>query len=402
MEKRILFVDDEKNIINGLRRMCRAMRDKWECFFVEGGEEALTFLGENSVDVIVSDMRMPGMNGAELLSIVRDRHPDTIRIILSGHSNQEMILQSVKSAHQFLLKPCTLEALRNTIERTFLLRSLLNEESLVRLVTGGKGLPSLPTLYIKLLNEIQSSDASLKSVGDIIAKDVAMSAKVLRIVNSAFFSLPQKISNPHQATTFLGLDILKALIIQVELFSVSQSKSRVEQAFLRNLWSHSMFTGYLAREITKNVAEDKKVYDEALISGMLHDIGKLLLLEKGDYLKQVKDLSLKNECSELDAEKELYRSSHAEVGAYLLGLWGFSDAIIEAVAFHHKPSALAGAEFRPLTAVHVANVLAKKKAYIGSPSVVAAIDDQYLQKLNLKDKLTEWAVMGNFIEEVDF
>lgn len=401
MKKRILFVDDEKNIINGLRRICRSMRDKWDCFFVEGGEEALAFLGENTVDVVISDMRMPGMSGAELLNIIRERYPNIIRMILSGNSDQEMIIQSVKAAHQFLQKPCTLEAVSYTIDRTFLLRSLLNKEPLVKLVTGLKELPSLPTLYIKILKEIQSSDPSLKKVGDIIAQDVAMTAKVLRIVNSAFFSLPQKISNPQQATTFLGLDILKALIIQVELFSVSSSRSRQDQVFLKRLWRHSMLTGYLAREIARSVSEDKKIYDEALISGMLHDIGKLLLLETPHYIKRVKELIKKNNCSELEAENELFGSSHAEVGAYLLSLWGFSDSMIETVAFHHKPSALAEEGFRPLTAVHVANALVKKKAGSSSP-VEAAIDYEYLQRLKLEDKLTEWSVRRNFLEEVDF
>src|SRR6185436_12015998 len=92
--KRILFVDDESKILEGLQRMLRPMRDTWEMQFAEGSEAALADLKEQQFDVVVTDMRMPGMNGAQLLSEVRHEYPHIVRIVLSGHSDQELILSS--------------------------------------------------------------------------------------------------------------------------------------------------------------------------------------------------------------------------------------------------------------------------------------------------------------------
>ncbi|MFZ5642936.1 MAG: HDOD domain-containing protein [Bacillota bacterium] len=402
MKKRVLFVDDERNIIEGFRRMTRVMRDSWEVYFAEGGEDALKFLSEHTVDVIVSDMRMPGMTGAELLTIVMERFPSVIRIVLSGHSDQEMILQSVKCAHQYLLKPCTLDALTNAIERTFITRDLLSDESLVKLVTGVKNLPSLPSLYSKLIDVLRSENASLKRVGDIISQDLIMSAKILRIVNSAFFSLPQKITSPHQATAFLGLDVIKSLVIQVELFSVFNSSSRKNLLFLENLWKHCMEVGNLAKEIAGTGSTEKKVQEDALISGMLHDIGKLLLLDIPDYLSKINDLTKNKKCPFWEAEYELFGCSHAEVGGYLLSLWGFSDPIVEAVAFHHKPLKSMNLGFSALSAVHMADAFTRKgeaDRFISNPGL---LDQKYIELIDKEGKIEEWAAVRNKIKEVDY
>ncbi|WP_054650256.1 response regulator [Salidesulfovibrio brasiliensis] len=124
--KRVLFVDDEKNVLNGLRRMLRSIRDEWEMDFAPGGAEALELVGKKEYDLVVSDMRMPGMDGAELLTKVQELSPETVRIVLSGHSEQNMVMKSVKPAHQFLSKPCSSEQLLQTLKEAYRLRRLLN------------------------------------------------------------------------------------------------------------------------------------------------------------------------------------------------------------------------------------------------------------------------------------
>lgn len=359
-------------------------------------------MSENTVDVIVTDMRMPGMSGAELLKAVLKRFPEVIRIVLSGQSDQELVLQSVNCAHQYLLKPCTLELLTGAIERTFLIRGLLSDKSLVKLVTGVINLPSLPSLYIKLLEEIRSEKASLKKVGDIISRDVTMSAKILKIVNSAFFSLPQKISSPHQATTFLGLEVIKSLVIQVELFSVFKSRSIKDRAFLKELWRHSMTVGNLAGLIAGTVSTEKKVREEALISGILHDIGKLLLLDTPDYSSKINKLIKNKNCTLWEAEYELFGCSHAEAGGYLLSLWGFSDSLIEAVAFHHTPFKAWQAGFSPLSAVYVADaILSRGSEGCSIAEEFKNLDFKYIKLIGMEEKLAEWTA-ANELKEVDF
>ena len=103
---RILFVDDEPLVLQGLQRMLRPMRNEWEMAFVESGRRALEEMATLPFQVVVSDMRMPGMNGAQFLSHVQELYPRTVRLILSGHADKDLIMKCVGTAHQFLAKPC--------------------------------------------------------------------------------------------------------------------------------------------------------------------------------------------------------------------------------------------------------------------------------------------------------
>jgi HD-like signal output (HDOD) protein len=390
VKKAVLFVDDEVNIIQGLKRMLRSMRFEWDLFFAESGEEALRVLSQNHIDVIVTDMRMPGMEGAELLGKVMNDYPHVIRIILTGHSNREINLRSTKVAHQSLAKPCDADTLKNTIERSCMLRKMLKNEKIVKLVNGIKDLPSLPSLYNLIVKEMQSPDASLKRVGDIIAQDITMTAKVLQFVNSAFFALPQKITAPQQAVTLLGLDILKGLVLYVQVFSTFKGDLELKGFSLGKLWKHSMLVAILAREISLIESAKPKTADEAFIAGMLHDFGKLLLLKIPGHYYRMKEYINKNKCDYLDAEYELLDTSHAEVGAYLLGLWGIPDNIVGAVALHHNPMKAMDKQFSVLTAVHAANGLLEQRDFSCADNDLSSIDIKYIRELNLESKLMDW------------
>ena len=187
--------------------------------FVVSGNEALTVLDESPIDVIVSDMRMPGMDGSQLMNEVLQRHPHIIRVILSGHSDQEMIFRSIGATHQFLMKPCGAERLKATIQRACALRDMLKNQNLRALAPGTRTIPSLPTLYTEIKNEVESENCSLKTLGKIIAKDIGMSAKLLQLVNSAYFGLPQNVSTVEHALNLLGLNTIQALILSAHIFS---------------------------------------------------------------------------------------------------------------------------------------------------------------------------------------
>ena len=184
--KRILFVDDEPNLLEGLGRMLRPLRHTWGIDFARNGPEALDLLARTPFNVIVSDMRMPGMDGAQLLAEVRDRHPTIVRIVLSGQCDREALLRSVRVAHQCLTKPCDVETLRSTVTRACALRDLLENDKLQRLVSRLKSVPSLPDLYHQVMEELESPEPSIQKVGQIIAQDAGMTAKTLQTVNSAF------------------------------------------------------------------------------------------------------------------------------------------------------------------------------------------------------------------------
>jgi len=413
--RRILFVDDDPKEIKRLRKMLRSIRHEWEMEFAVNGEEALGVMAKFPFDVIVSDMHMPGMNGVELLGAVKKRYPETVRIMHSGHSDRKMVFKSARSVHQFLMKPCNAETMKYTIERACKLRDLLRNETLKKIITGINNLPSLPRLYYKIVAEMQSENASLKKVGHIISQDVSMSAKILQLVNSSFFGLPQRIVDPRQATVYLGIDRLKALVLSIHVFSSFVDDAEICGFSLVRMWGHSLRTSKLARDIAHAEAADEKVVEVATIAGLLHDIGKLILLKAPKLYKEVMEFAKTTGCDFAEAEYIVMKTSHAELGAYLLGLWGIPNDVVEAVAFHHNPSKLIEdmfimlnespnkdrgklksrsvkkllKEFTALTAVHVANSLLIQES---SPDITdfPYIDTLYLRTLNLQDKLPEW------------
>lgn len=434
---RILFVDDQPEILRGLKRSFGTTCLDWDIEFAASGEEALNLMSKSHFDVVISDMRMPKMNGVELFNIIMERYPETVRIIFSGHSDREMIMNSVKCTHQFLAKPCDMETIRYTIVRACKLRELLRSETLRKIVAGIKKLPSLPKLYNLIIAEMQSPDASLKKVGHIISQDVSMSAKVLQLVNSAYFGLPQKIADPQQAAVYLGMDALKALILSIHVFSSFTEDSELFWFSLADMQKRSIMVGRLARDIARAEMADGKVVEEALVAGILHDIGRLIMLKIPEQCRMVMDYIERTGCDLVDAEHTVLKTSHAELGAYLLGLWGIPDNIVEAVAFHHNPSKLLDdvfirpegsynnkdtgktgkaesdykdsksqstkkllKEFTALTAVHVANSLLMQENTSPGVTDFPYVDMNYLGKLNLKDKLPKWAEYCNKIKFV--
>ncbi len=410
--RRILFVDDSPKEIKWLKKMLHPMRHEWEMKFAVNGEEALCFMAKFPFDVIVSDTHMPGISGVELLDTVKKRYSRTVRIIHSEHSDKEMLLRSVKSAHQFLMKPCNAETMKYTIERACKLRDLLRNETLKEIITGIHRLPSLPRLYNSIVAELYSKDTSLKKVGRIISQDVSMSAKILQMVNSAFFGLPQKIVNPHHAVVFLGKDTLKALVLSIHVFSSFAEDAELHGFSLVRMWRHSLRTSKLARNIAHAEMADEKVVEEETIAGMLHDIGKLVLLKVPVLYNEITELAKMTGYDLTETEYVVMKTSHAELGAYLLGLWGIPDNVVEAVAFHHNPSKLLegmvimsnetpgevsgkAKGFTVLTAVHMANALLMQESSSPGTTEFPYVDMLYLRTLNLTDKLPEWVECYN-------
>jgi len=396
----ILFVDDETKILQGLKRMLRSMRKQWDMHFVTSGKDALEALDVRPMDVVVSDMRMPGMDGAQLLSEVQRRHPQMVRIVLSGHSDQELTLKAVSPAHQYLSKPCAADVLISTINRACELNSLLSRKTLKKAISRMDSLPSLPTLYAEIMAEVQSTEASIQGVGKIIAQDVGMTAKVLQLVNSSFFGLARHIADPVHAVNLLGLDTIKALVLTVEVFSTFKNDN-LPLAFVEELWHHSLFCGELARRIAKQEDIPKNTVDNSYMAGLLHDVGKLVLAtnQPGEY-RQVLARMEEQEASSAEAESGIFGATHAEVGAYLLGLWGLPESIVEAVLYHHFPESFATDDFVPLSAVVAADRLAHNASLRQDPETSARQgDSNYFFRIGAAEKIDTWEQLRDQVTE---
>jgi putative nucleotidyltransferase with HDIG domain len=353
--KRILFVDDESNILEGIRRMLHADRDRWDLQFAVGGEAALQACAAGNFDVVFSDMRMPGMDGATLLGHIRDRFPATVRCILSGYSDTALTLRAIPVAHRVLAKPFKGSELQATIERICTLQDLLCTPELRRVMGTIGALPSLSNTYLALNQAVRDPATHVQNIACIIEQDVAMSAKVLQLVNSGFFGLAQRIANLERAVLFLGMETIRNLALASETFRVFAAGLRIPQSVYESMQEHAQLTAGIAGTFPIN-PED---HDVLVISALLHDIGKLVLANKmpEEFCAAI-SLAKKRKCKDFEAEEELLGISHAEVGAYLLGLWGMDNLVVEAIAHHHRPTRIPHTTFDCSAAVYVADLLA--------------------------------------------
>lgn len=390
--KRILFVDDEPKVLEGLQRMLRPFGGEWESEFVTSAEEALERLAAQTFHVVVSDVRMPAKDGIELLEDVRKLFPRIIRIVLSGVFERDTALRAAGLAHQYLAKPCDPARLHDTIESLCRSNAILTNEAARGVVSAIGSLPSPPQTYASIKRALQRRDVSLREVGRIIEEDVGMTAKVLQLVNSPLFGLEQEVADVHVALGYIGLAALRELVLSVEIFQVFEPERAIDGFSLDQFQGHSR----LAAKIVERLPADAAVIRVAVVAALLHDAGKLVLAARLPGLFQLAVRRSLQESRPLFAvEEEVIGSSHAEVGAYLLSLWGLPQAIVNAVWSHHRPSSARppsnGLDVLALT--HIADALAAESEAGVPPEAPAAAprwDLQYLQRLGVIDQIGDW------------
>lgn len=391
---RVLIVDDDPNILSALRRMLRPQRAEWDMTFIDGGEAALAAMEAEPFDVLVSDIRMPRLDGAELLSRVQRRFPGTVRVILSGYADHESVLRTVGPAHQYLAKPCDPGVIVGMIRRSIGLRRLLASAALRRTVTGLTTLPTPPELFQRLTAELASPKASAASVAEIIAADVAMTAELLKLTNSAFFSVAQAVTTPLQAVRILGFETVKALVTRESIFRQFHGAARAAP-LVRALNDHSLATANRARAIAQLERLGGHVADQAFCAGMLSHVGALMLLDTDAAAYARALLRIGPETDQPSAERAALGASHCEIGAYLLGLWGFPDPVVEAVAFALRPSDSVGENMSALTCLHAACALGPGMPLVPADrrGLAARLDEAHVARFGDPDRVQRWAKM---------
>jgi len=390
--KRILFVDDDEAILQGFGRSLRGMRREWEMDFVNSGEHGLQQLARAEYDLVVSDMRMPGMNGAEFLEKVAELYPQTMRFILSGYADEELSLKTAVTAHQFLAKPCEAELLVATIQRTFRLADSLGDDRLHHFVNSLRTLPSLPQAYQALLQALSSADSSVSDVARIVSGDPAMSAKILQMVNSAFFGLGREISAVEEATRLIGFDAIKALALNIGIFSQFENAGASRFDFNR-LQAHYLEVAVLAKRIARSMGMSKAFLEDCFLAGMVHDIGILIMHQnRPPQFDEIGVLMQTRGIDQVSAETQVFGFNHGLVGAYLLGIWGLRHDVVEAVAYHHSANLIETKQFSVSTALHVAGALVDQHNHAGLDHSIEGqgVDRLYLEKIGLLQKLDEW------------
>lgn len=332
---RVLFVDDEPLVIRSLKRTLSTRSLSWDPCFAEAGAEALAITDREPIDVIVSDMHMPSMDGASLLRRIQEKHPEVVRIILSGQTDRRLVFRAVPVAHQFLTKPFDSSLLVASIERALEFRSLVENPELRAVLGADNKLPAAPKTYSALTRILSREDASLPQIVELIERDAALAARVLQLGSSSFFRVPQGVRGLAGIVSYLGVDIIKTLVLTVEIVNVFGAKVKVGDFSVEAFQNHSVHVAHIARRILErgDQAED------AFLAGVLHDVGRLVLVSRRPaMMTEAIATAVRNGTSLHQGELSALGVSHAEVGAYLLGIWGLPLEIVDAVLSHHGVS----------------------------------------------------------------
>ncbi len=386
--KRILFVDDDEYLLEGLRDALRPQRKRWTMTFVSGAAQALAVLDEQPQNVVVSDLRMPGIDGAALLARIREVAPGAIRIVLSGQADLEMLARAAGVAHRLLAKPCDIDELIEMVDRSCILQEMTMRAESRRRSGGSTALPSVPRSYARLTELLTSGEANAADAAAIVEEDMAVAAKVLQLANSAYFGRRNPVSRLHEAVAYLGLDALRALALSAAVFQEFKVSPPIPGFDLEALQLHCSRVAHLARTIAGELGIKEAVF----AAGLLHDVGILVLAaEDREVLGVILERAHREHRAVHEVERELQLCGHAEIGAHLLALWGLPQTVTDAVACHHHPPR-PGAPIDVTAVTYIANALIHEVESAAAPdkSPPYEAERDYLGNPALAAHLPRW------------
>ena len=358
---KILFVDDEPLILEGLQNLLRRFRKKWDMSFAVGAEEAFEQLDGKSFDIVVTDMRMPGLSGADLLKRVRENHPGTARIMLSGYSEEETILQALPVAHQYMSKPCDPVILKRIIEN--LVSGIEHlDNPLIAEAANRLGAPLTSAQNLAALKELlEHPEESGDAIQRLVAADIGLSARLLQIVSSSFFGRPQVVSDVGQAIHYLGMPMLKRLAHHPDIFNITlPGHPDAEREFAEVTIAAQHFSQHLAVLLDEGAEGGP-----GTTAAMLIALGPLAMVQMGEKLEP---------------------GSQLETGLsqFLLQLWGLPEKLTNLSDFlHNQPE---GNTLEVEQAIY-----ASRKVWLNRESRDVELDMEYLKSLGLAAKVDEWA-----------
>ncbi|ANM31107.1 hypothetical protein ABI59_18285 [Acidobacteria bacterium Mor1] len=351
-KKSILFVDDEREILDGLQLRLRRQRRVWDMTFAHGSDTGIELLENRRFDVVVTDVQMPGRSGVAVLDTARKHSPSTARIALSGQVDDLKLLKLTPLAHRFISKPCPADKLRETLEAVIGLTERIGNPRILELIGAVDSLPTRPSIHQKLVAAVQRIDGDAAVLAEIVRQDMGLATKVLQIANSAYFGSQVPVVRLESAVAHIGVESLAYLSLTLGMFRAFEPSAKLPDLSADDLFRHSLLCAGIAREIVGSDVDPENVVNAALV----HDCGKLLLACRAEdayreVLAQAGDRPLEQ------VEREVLGVDHADVGGFLLHLWGLPAEVVETVAAHHTPpeSCLLS---EPQCAIYVANRLA--------------------------------------------
>lgn len=271
-------------------------------------------------------------------------------------------------------------------------------ERVKQLVSRIENVPTLPTVVARILAATQDPDTSAEDVNRIILSDQALTAKVLKLVNSAFYGFPRRVGTVTEAIVILGFGTIRNLAITASVFKVfgKQGSGRFDHSAF---WRHCLGVGVVSRVLAPKMGIANR--EDVFVAGLLHDLGKVILDQHcHEEFLEVQSRVESNSCTIYEAECEVFGVSHAEVGMWLAERWNMPDFLSMAIGLHHRPGE--APEHLPVASlVHVADVLTRFKGIgnAGDP-VQLPFQTEALERLKFKKEYLD-VVMGSIDKELD-
>lgn len=386
MTRSILFVDSNTEALRSMQGLVQSMRPEWCMVFAPSGTEAMEAVRCQPFHAVVSAMALPGMDGGEVLLRVRELQPAALRIALTRPEDSDCVVRNLPSIQQALAQPQEANELVAMVENAGRLGGVDAE---LQATLGRIGqLPSVPKLYEELVGLIHEDQANIRRVGEILRQDMAMTVRILQLVNSAFFGLRRSVEDIHEAVHFLGIDTIKALVLADGVFEQGQVLE-TRRITLGDIWQHSLAVARGARALAAMEGLSRHARADAFLGGLLHDVGILLLARQfparydralGQSMEFMIPLPI--------AERAEFGTSHQEVGAYLLGLWGIQASVLAAVSHHHNPGRVQTASMNPVLAIHLADLLCSSGMHPLFETL--PMDEQTIDSLGLRERIPGW------------
>lgn len=388
----VLFVDDQKTLLNAVERIVRKQAKDWDVHFSDSAASAIEILKTHTINVVVSDMRMPEMDGVELLDHVKDEYPNIIRFILSGYSKTDRTLDAVRVAHQYFIKPFSTKELIDALELTHTLYKRIRNPGLQGIIASIDRLPTPRKIYYEISTELNNPHTTIEKISTIIASDTAITGKVLQVVNSAFFGRSQRVDSIDESVGILGLEAVRSLVL---VAGIASDHAEILNGLISiDLYSrHCMEVALLCRWISKELGYSPQQRDTLFTVGLLHDIGKLILIKKYSefYLENGwKEDPYKTKLHITQIEK--LADDHAAIGAALIALWGIPTPIVNTIAYYAEPAANENDEDYFSCILHVADGISNYLHNCNDASFMESncIDLESLHKAGFDFPFDQW------------
>lgn len=351
MANTIMFVDDEKQILRALNRLF--MDSPYESVFMDSGEDGLAYMQHTPVNLVVSDIRMPGMNGFDFLRHVKEKHPTTMRVALSGYTDSRVIYKALEEnvAKMYMFKPWDNRELLSTIDKMFQLEEVLKDKKIMDLINNLDDLPTIPDLYTRIKAMIQD-DEDVDKIAKLIEADQASTAKILRIANSAFYGA--KTGSITQAIMYIGLANVKTIVLSNVVFKTTGALG----ANVKSLWRNATLTNRITNHLFHRIT-GKKIPNVFASAGLLHNIGMVVLISHFEKVySEILKQGLVSDEDYITLERQMMGVTHQELGGYLLNWWELPLPIVEAALYHHTPLDEKVINQELLCVIHLANACA--------------------------------------------